>query len=85
MHAILKNIILESPDGHIDPVALQTIKEWDDEPTAIQILKTLDMCVHGGLSSGFVIGLLEQLLNQSMKKENVKVEDLIKKATWRHE
>lgn len=79
----LKQLLLEAPEGHIDPSAMDTIEVWDDEPLAIQILKTLDMCVHSGLSSGFVIGVLETLLDVAMKNEQITYEELTKQAIWR--
>ena len=81
----LKNLLLEAPEGHLDKVALESIREWDDEsPKAIQILKTLDMCVHSGLSSGFVVGVLEQMLYYYRTKEKISHEELLKEATWRN-
>ena len=80
----LKDILLESPKGLIDKVALDTIHEWDEEPKAIQILKTLDMCVHSGLANGFVIHVLEQLLAKAAYDEKTTYEELIKEATWRN-
>lgn len=80
----LKQLLLEAPEGHLDQIAIDSIKEWDDEPKAIQILKTLDMCVHSGLSSGFVIGVLEQMLTYYSLVEKVSYEDLIKQADWRN-
>lgn len=80
----LKELLLEAPEGHLSKEALDSIREWDDgDPKAIQILKTLDMCVHAGLSSGFVIGVLEQMLTFYSLKEKVGLEDLIKEAHWR--
>lgn len=80
----LKQLLIEAPEGHLDPTAIESIKEWDDEPRAIQILKTLDMCVHSGLSSGFVVGVLEQMLAYHSRIENIEYEDLIKHADWRN-
>ena len=37
----LKQLLIEAPEGHLSKVAVDSIKEWDDEPKAIQILKTL--------------------------------------------
>lgn len=81
----LKDLLLEAPEGHLDKAALDSIREWDDtNPKALQILKTLDMCVHAGLSSGFVIGVLEQMLYYYTTKEKTTHEELIKEATWRN-
>jgi hypothetical protein len=79
----LKELLLQAPEGHIDPLAIQSIEKWDDEPKAIQILETLDMCVHGGLSSGFVVSVLEQLLNVAVEREKTDYEELLKDAVWR--
>lgn len=79
----LKQLLLLAPKGHIDPIAMKTIKEWDKTPKAIQILKTLDMCVHSGLASGFVISVLEQMFNKALKKEKTTYEEVVKGAVWR--
>lgn len=79
----LKQILLEAPEGHIDQVALDSIREWDDEPKAIQVLKTLDLCVKYGLTSGFVVGTLEIILNTQMNLEGVTYEQVVEQAEWR--
>ena len=80
----LKDLLLEAPEGHLDKSALESIREWDDtDPKAIQILKTLDMCVNAGLSSGFVVGVLEQMLYHYTTREKTTYEELTKEATWR--
>lgn len=79
----LKELLLQAPDGHLDQSALDSIKEWDNEPKAIQILKTLDMCVHSGLASGFVIHVLEQMLNHACREEKTTYQEVIEKAVWR--
>jgi len=81
----LKELLLEAPEGHLSESALESIREWGEpEPKALQILKTLDMCVNAGLSSGFVIGVLEQMLYYYTTKEKTTHEELIKEATWRN-
>ena len=80
----LKDLLLEAPEGHIDKAALDTIKEWDEPPKAIQILKTLDMCVHSGLSNGFVISVLEQMLQHYAREEKKTYPELFEEATWRN-
>lgn len=80
----LKELLLQAPAGHIDKSALDLIQTWDDPPKAIQILKTLDMCVHAGLCTGFVIGVLETMLNAAMKEEGITYEDVVKEAVWRN-
>lgn len=80
----MKQLLLEAPEGHIAEPALELIIKWDDEPKAIQVLETLDACVQGGLSSGFVIGVLEAVLNSALEKEGMTYEDLIAQAIWRN-
>ena len=79
----LKQLMLEAPEGHIATVAMDTIKEWDETPKAIQVLKTLDMCVHSGLTSGFATWALESILNICMEQEKTTFEEVVKNATWR--
>jgi hypothetical protein len=79
----LKQLLLLAPKGHIDASAQKTIKEWSKYPKAIQILKTLDTCVHSGLTQGFVINVLEQMFNKALKKEKTTYEAVVKEATWR--
>ena len=80
----LKDLLLEAPEGHLDKSAMDSIREWDDtDPKAIQILKTLDMCVHAGLASGFVVGVLEQMLYHYCSKEKKTYEEVVKEAVWR--
>ena len=79
----LKELLLQAPDGHIAQSALLTIEKWDEEPKAIQILETLDMCVHYGLSSGFATGVLEMLLNRALELENKTYEEIVELAVWR--
>lgn len=81
----LKQLLLLAPKGHIDPIALKTIKEWSKYPKAIQILKTLDACVQSGLASGFVLSVLEQMFNKALKKEKTTYEEVVKNATWRNQ
>ena len=81
----LKELLLQAPEGHIAQPALLTIEKWDEEPKSTQILETLDMCVHYGLSSGFAIGVLEMLLNRALELENKTYEEILPEATWRNE
>jgi hypothetical protein len=80
----LKELLLQAPDGHIDKSALSTIQEWDDQPKAIQVLKTLDICVHAGLASGFAIHVLETIMNQCLQLEGKTYEQILPEAVWRN-
>lgn len=79
----LKEMLLQAPDGQLDASMFPLIEKWDDEPTAIQIMEVLDYCVHGGLASGFVITVLETMVETALTGENLSREDLVKKAIWR--
>jgi len=52
-------------------------------PTALQILEVIDMCVAGGLSSGFVIRLLQMLLDAAIKSEETTYDKVVSQAVWR--
>jgi hypothetical protein len=79
----LKELLLMAPESQLNQSARDSINEWTESPRAIQILKTLDICVHGGLASSFVISVLEQMLIVSCKEENTTYEEVVKEATWR--
>ena len=79
----LKEMLLQAPDSELDSCMFPLIKKWDDTPTAIQVMEVLDHCVHGGLASGFVIKLLETMVDNALKEENLTREQLIEKAIWR--
>lgn len=79
-----KQLMLEAPPTHLDPTIVALIAaEWDDEPTAIQVLKALDFAIHGGMSSDFATYCLETFLIQRMEIEQLTEEQLIEQATWR--
>lgn len=79
----LKNALLEAPDSSLDKYAKELISKWEDKPTAISILHTLDMCVNGSLCSGFCISVMDAMLKTAMKEENTSLEELNKQAYWR--
>lgn len=79
----MKEMLLQAPDGHLDPSMFPYIEQWSDEPTALQILEVLDKCVFAALASGFVIQVLETMLDTAMRAENTTHEELVKKASWR--
>ena len=79
----LKQMLLTAPDGQLDASMFPLIEKWNDEPTALQILEVLDHCVYSALASGFVMVLLESMLDIAMKQENTTHEQLVENATWR--
>jgi len=79
----IKEHLLKAPDSQLDASVFPLIEKWDDEPTSLQILEVLDKCIYGSLASGFVIVLLENLLDIAMKRENVTLDDIVLYAVWR--
>jgi hypothetical protein len=79
----IKDALLKAPDTQLDAGMFPLIERWDDEPTTLQVLEVLDNCVYAGLASGFVIVLLENLLDMALTRENTTKEEVVKLATWR--
>lgn len=81
----MKNLLLSAPETQIDSTVKSMIAEWSEEPEAEQILKVLDHSVRYSLVSGFVVKVLETMLESAMRSENKDMDTLIKAATWRRE
>ena len=81
----MRDLLLEGPDGQIADFVKDTIREWSDKPTALEILKSLDAGVHGGGVSEFTLGVLDTLLVLAIKQENTTYDDVVKQAIWRNE
>ena len=79
----IKEQLLKAPDSQLDACIFPLIEKWDDEPTSLQILEVLDECIYSALASGFVIVLLENLLDIAMKRENTTLDDIVLYAVWR--
>jgi hypothetical protein len=79
----IKQNLLTAPESQLDASMKPLIEKWDDKPTALQILEVLDHCIYAALASGFVIKMLQTLLDIAMTNEQVKLEDLVPLATWR--
>ena len=54
--------MLQAPTGSIDKGMIKTIAEWDSEPTALQLLKTIDHGVHWGACTDQIITILDMYL-----------------------
>lgn len=76
-------LLLEAPDNQLDEQAKVFIRQWDEVPTALQILKVLDICVHAALASSFAMSVLNVMYENALKAEGKKHEDLVPLATWR--
>ena len=79
----LKEALLKAPDSQLDACMFPLIEKWDDNPTALQILEVLDECIYSALASGFVIVLLETMLDVAIKEENTILDDIVLNAVWR--
>ena len=81
----IKPMLLVAPEEHLDACIKPLIEKWDDEPTALQILRVLDECTYGAHASPFVMNLLNTLLELALKREGKQYnyQDLLRFALWR--
>ena len=80
-----KQLMAAAPAEQIDPAAQEIIKNWDEEPTAIQIFEVLDKSARYSWATGFTMMFMQTFLDLRMKLESLSREDLEKLATWRTE
>lgn len=80
----IKSLMLDAPEGMLDPNLKPLIEKWDDEPKAIQLLEVLDACIWGGAASGFVVKTLQALYDEAREKEGVSHEQVCEHAPWRN-
>lgn len=78
-----KDILLEAPDSQLDSHALPMIQEWNEPPTALQVLKVLDFSVRYAWGSNIVMKLLNFEYRSALTRENTTNEEVVKLATWR--
>ena len=79
----LKQLLLDAPEDQIDAGARQSIATWSEPPKALEIFRTLDECVYGAMTSGFVVQVLETMLVVQSKEENLTRAQLEELAVWR--
>lgn len=82
-YGMIKAHFLRAPETQIGTHTMATIREWDDSPTALQILKSIDSAIHGSDCTTFVIRTLEVYLDRAIEKEQTTYEDVVKQAVWR--
>jgi len=70
-------------DAQLDKAMVEKMRAWPDPVPAISVLEVLDACVHGSLASGFVVTVLDIVLQARMKAEGTTMDELVKLATWR--
>lgn len=85
MTSTMKEMLLKAPDDQLDRSMLSKIEDWYDPPTSLQILEVLDQCIYCSLASGFVIKVLNILLDEALKNENQTLEDILPSAHWRND
>lgn len=78
-----KKLLLESPDSQLDAQMFPYIEKWSETPTSLEILEVLDYCVRYALASGFMLNILNILLDGAMQLEGTTLEEVVKHATWR--
>jgi len=81
----IKRLMLEAPDGQLDPSMFPLIEAWGNPPSSLQILEVIDHCIHAGLASGFTVSAFQTLLRIRLIEEGKKLEDITPFATWRNE
>lgn len=65
----IKEIWLTAPDGQFAIELKYLIEEWDDEPTATQLLKTLDYCAAYAGASTFTMQALNMMYESALTAE----------------
>jgi hypothetical protein len=81
----MKDMLLMAPDSQLDASMFPLIQKWDEpDPTALQLLEVIDNCIHGALSSGTVLMILQGYLDQRLEAEGKTLEDILPDATWRN-
>lgn len=76
-------VLMSAPDSELDAQAKELIKEWDECPKALQILKVLDVCAYAALASDTAMTVLDIMYKTALKAEGMTHDDAVKLATWR--
>lgn len=79
----IREYLLKAPDTQLDAAVKPLIEKWDEDPTPLQILEVLDLCIHDALASGFVVSTLQAIYDVQCKKSNTTHEEVEKLASWR--
>lgn len=84
MSETFKDLLLIAPAGALDHVVIELIKKWDDEPTALQLLETLDNMICFGSASEFAVRLVTAKMYSTLIIENQTYDQLVEQAIWRN-
>jgi hypothetical protein len=79
----IRDLLMIAPDDQVDAALKPLIAKWDTEPTSLQVLEVLDLCIFGGAATGFVVRLLETLYDVALQAEHKVHADNLPFATWR--
>jgi hypothetical protein len=82
-HSELITFLKIAPPSHLDSIAVDKIKTWDESLTSIQVLEVLDMCVYGALASPIAMATIKQLYDDLLISENKTHDDNVPHAHWR--
>ena len=83
MNSDIKQHLLTAPTTEVDLSLRYMIQKWSEPPKSLEILEVLDAAVFSSSGSGFVVRLLELMLEHAIASENVTYEEVVKQATWR--
>jgi hypothetical protein len=81
----LVSLLMSAPDSFLDASLKPKIRTWSDPPTPLQILEVLDFTIHGGLASGAIVAILQDVYYKRLEEEKTTHEEVVKLATWRNE
>lgn len=80
---IIKTLLKLSGDALDDKIKV-LIRNWNFNPSSLQILEVLDKCVYDSLCNSFCVNVFEILLDNKIKEENTTYDEVVKKAFWRN-
>lgn len=77
-------MMLQAPKGQIDDGLMDIVKTWQDDPTAVDLLKAIDFAIYFAATSGFVLSLWQSLYeNKPVEEKDNAVK--VAEETWRTE
>ena len=79
----VRTMCLNLSERAFDPVAKDTVRKWSPEPTALEVLETLDLCINGSLCSSFEVTVLTTLYDLTREAEGKTHEQVAAVAPWR--
>jgi len=79
----MKEILLEAPDSQLDASMKPLVQKWSSPPKAIEILEVLDHVINGGLASGLITTVLQNMYTEALVREKVGHDEVVKLAKWR--